>query len=110
MPSLDCFNSFQRDNRYFTHKGRPLIKRLKDKTQVLCLDLLWPDAKVEVEASLQQQVLDVVGVDGEVEVQRVPQQLVGLLITLSARSHTTLKLMQFNGKVYCCHEEVIFVL
>lgn len=32
-------------------------------------DLLRPDAQVEVEASLQQQVLHIVGVDGEVEVQ-----------------------------------------
>lgn len=51
-------------------------------------DLLRPDAQVEVEAGLQQQVLHIVGVDGEVEVQGVSQQLVGLLIALPDRKHT----------------------
>lgn len=45
-------------------------------------DLFWPDTQVEVEAGLQQQVLHIIGVDGEVEVQRVSEQLVGFLITL----------------------------
>lgn len=51
-------------------------------------DLLRPDAQVEVEASLQEQVLHIVRVDGEVEVQRVSQQLVGLLIAVPDRKHT----------------------
>lgn len=51
-------------------------------------DLLGPDAQVEVEASLQQQVLHVVGVDGEVEVQRVSQQLVGFLVAVPDRKRT----------------------
>lgn len=50
----------------------------------MCPDLLWPDAQVEVEARLQQQVLHIIWVDSEVEVQRVSQQLVGFLITLPA--------------------------
>lgn len=54
--------------------------------QVLFTDLLWPDAQVEVEACLQQQVLHIVWVDSEVEVQRVSQQLVGFLITLPEQS------------------------
>lgn len=52
-------------------------------------DLFWPDAQVEVEAGLQQQVLHIVWVDGEVEVQRVSQQLVGFLIALPKGNHTT---------------------
>lgn len=52
-------------------------------------DLFWPDAQVEVEACLQQQVLHIVWVDGEVEVQRVSQQLVGFLIALPKGNHTT---------------------
>lgn len=50
-------------------------------------NLLRPDAQVEVEASLKQQVLHIVGVDGEVEVQGVSEQLVGLLIALPDRKH-----------------------
>lgn len=51
-------------------------------TRPLGPDLFWPDTQVEVEAGLQQQVLHVIWVDGEVEVQRVSEQLVGFLITL----------------------------
>lgn len=54
----------------------------------MCPDLFWPDAQVEVEAGLQQQVLHIIWVDSEVEVQRVSQQLVGFLITLPERNHT----------------------
>lgn len=43
---------------------------------------------MEVEAGLQQQVLHIVWVDGEVEVQGVSQQLVGLLIALPKGKHT----------------------
>lgn len=53
-------------------------------------DLFWPDAQVEVEASLQQQVLHIIWVDSEVEIQRVSQQLVGFLITLPERHHSAL--------------------
>lgn len=58
-------------------------------TRLLHPDLFWPDAQVEVEACLQQQVLHIVWVDGEVEVQRVSQQLVGFLIALPKGNHTT---------------------
>lgn len=51
-------------------------------------DLLRPDAQVEVEPCLQQQVLHIVGVDGEVEVQRVSQELVGFLIAVPNRKRT----------------------
>lgn len=40
-------------------------------TRSLHPDLFWPDTQVEVEPGLQQQVLHIVWVDGEVEVQRV---------------------------------------
>ena len=53
----------------------------------MCVYLLWPDPQMEVEASLQKEILDVVWVDAEVEVQRVPQELVRLLIPLTA-THT----------------------
>ena len=52
----------------------------------MCSDLFWPDAQMEVEPRLQQQVLHVIWVDGEVEVQRVSQQLVGLLVALAERN------------------------
>ena len=45
-------------------------------------DLLGPDAQVEIEASLQEEVLHVVRADGEVEIQGVSQELV---VPLSAR-------------------------
>lgn len=51
-------------------------------TRPLDPDLFWPDTQVEVEAGLQQQVLHVIWVEGEVEVQRVSEQLVRFLITL----------------------------
>lgn len=38
---------------------------------------------MEVESRLQQQILHVVRVDGEVEIQGVPQQLVRLLAAFS---------------------------
>lgn len=53
----------------------------------MCPDLFWPDAQVEVETCLQQQVLHIIWVDSEVEVQRVSQQLVGFLIALPERNH-----------------------
>lgn len=57
---------------------------MKEKASVCeSPDLFWPDAQVEVEASLQQQVLHIIRVDSEVEVQGVSQQLVGFLITFT---------------------------
>ena len=58
------------------------IRALGKSIRAVCLDLFWPDAQVEVEACLQQQVLHVVWVDGEVEVQRVSQQLIRFFIAL----------------------------
>lgn len=60
--------------------------QISSQQQTVCPHLFWPDAQVEVEARLQQQVLDVVWVDREVEIQRVSQQLVGLLVALPVRA------------------------
>lgn len=63
--------------------------------QVACPDLFWPDAQVEVEACLKQQVLHIIWVDSEVEVQRVSQQLVGFLIAFPERNHKV-QVKKFN--------------
>ena len=63
-------------------------KRGKKIIWFVCPDLFWPDAQMEVEACLQQQILHIIWVDGEVEVQGVSQQLVGFLITLPERIPT----------------------
>lgn len=52
---------------------------------VFAADLLGPDSQVEVESCLQQQILHIIRVDGEVEIQRVPQQLVRLLTAFSVQ-------------------------
>lgn len=57
--------------------------------------LFWPDSQVEVEARLQQQILHVIRVDGEVEIQRVSQQLEGFLIAVTASKQTE-QMMQLN--------------
>lgn len=65
----------------------------------MCPDLFWPDAQMEVEAGLQQQVLHIIRIDSEVEVQRVSQQLVGFFITLPKKPQSAVKNVRKKRKV-----------
>lgn len=60
-------------------------------------NLFWPDSQVKVEASLQQQILNVIWIDGEVEIQRVPQQLIRFLIALPD-GQNTMQLIQLKQR------------